>query len=81
MASTAAVPLSLLHAPQVGSQTPVYSITAEHAELKARNDSQRKRVEEIVTERLNTESRSKKVEHVDWGGGGGGLLELGWSQV
>jgi len=47
---------------KVGSQTPVYAITAEHAEIKSRNDQQRKRVDEVLTERLQLESKTKLSE-------------------
>lgn len=51
---------------QVGSQTPTYIISQEHATLKDRNDQQRKAVEDVVTERINLESKAKKVRLHAW---------------
>ncbi|KAG1670889.1 hypothetical protein FOA52_000391 [Chlamydomonas sp. UWO 241] len=47
---------------KVGSQTPVYSIKEEQAELKTRNEQQRKRVDEVLTERLQLEQKTKQSE-------------------
>ena len=51
----------MLPPPQVGSQTPTYTITSEHAELKERNDQQRKRVDDVLTNRLQMEQKTKQV--------------------
>lgn len=51
---------------QVGSQAPVYVIQQEMSSLRDRNDQQRKRVDEVLTERLNLEAKTKQV-----GGQGG----------
>nr|AAO92260.1 intraflagellar transport protein component IFT74/72 [Chlamydomonas reinhardtii] len=47
---------------KVGSQAPVYVIQQEFAALKDRNEQQRKRVDEVLTERLNLESKAKQAE-------------------
>lgn len=47
---------------KVGSQSPISSITSEHADLKKRNDNQRKRVDDILTERFSVEQKTKQVE-------------------
>eukprot|EP00798_Chlamydomonas_sp_ICE-L_P011195 gene11195-18812_t len=47
---------------KVGSQTPIYSINADQAALKERNDIQRKRVDEVLTERLQLESKAKGAD-------------------
>jgi intraflagellar transport protein 74 len=47
---------------KVGSQTPVYSIKEERDALKTRNEQQRKRVDEVLTERLGLESKTKQSE-------------------
>lgn len=53
--------MCIFNGPQVGSQTPVHLITAEHVGLKERNEQQRKRVEDIVSERLQLEQKVKQV--------------------
>ncbi|GAX82423.1 hypothetical protein CEUSTIGMA_g9851.t1 [Chlamydomonas eustigma] len=47
---------------KVGSQTPIYAINAEHNALKDRNEQQRRRVDEILTKRLQIEKRAKDAE-------------------
>ena len=47
---------------KVGSQTPVYAINSEHQQLKERNDQQRRRVDEVLTERLQMEQKAKQAE-------------------
>ena len=50
--------------PQVGSQTPVYAVNSEFAALKDRNEQQRRRVDDVLTKRLQLEKRAKEVsEH------------------
>jgi hypothetical protein len=46
---------------QVGSQAPVYVIQQEMTGLRDRNEQQRKRVDEVLTERLNLEAKTKQV--------------------
>jgi hypothetical protein len=52
---------ALAHLPQVSSQAPVHVIQGEVATLRERNEQQRKRVDEVLTERLNLEDKAKKV--------------------
>ncbi|GIL44084.1 hypothetical protein Vafri_1639 [Volvox africanus] len=47
---------------KVGSQTPIFMIQQEHTALRDRNEQQRKRVDEVLTERLNLESKAKQAE-------------------
>lgn len=47
---------------KVGSAAPIPSIQSEHNVLKERNDAQKKRVDEILTQRLTMEQKSKQVE-------------------
>ena len=49
---------------QVGSQTPVYAVNAEHGTLKERNELQRRRVDDVLTKRLQLEKRAKEVRNV-----------------
>lgn len=48
---------------KVGSQTPIYSITADQNALKERNDMQRRRVDDVLTERLQLEAKIKQAEN------------------
>lgn len=52
---------ALCHHSQVGSQTPIFLIQQEHTSLRDRNEQQRKRVDEVLTERLNLEAKAKQV--------------------
>lgn len=47
---------------KVGSSAPIPTIQAEHNQLKERNDAQKKRVDEILTQRLTLEQKSKQIE-------------------
>ncbi|MEW5313546.1 MAG: hypothetical protein WDW38_005106 [Sanguina aurantia] len=47
---------------KVGSQTPVHLITAEYVGLRERNEQSRKRVEDIVSERLQLEAKVKQTD-------------------
>lgn len=47
---------------RVGCQAPIHSITADYLELKDRNDGQQRRVDAILTERLNMEQKTKQIE-------------------
>ncbi|KAG2495583.1 hypothetical protein HYH03_006183 [Edaphochlamys debaryana] len=47
---------------KVGSQTPIHQIQQEHSALRERNEQQRKRVDEVLTERLNLEAKAKQAE-------------------
>ncbi len=46
---------------QVGSQTPVYAVNSEFGALKERNELQRRRVDDVLTKRLQLEKRAKQV--------------------
>jgi hypothetical protein len=46
---------------QVGSQTPIYAINSEHSSLRERNEQQRRRVDDVLTERLQLEQKTKQV--------------------
>jgi len=48
---------------KVGSQAPIYAINAEHAELKQRNEQQRRRVDDVLTERLQLEQKAKQADN------------------
>ena len=52
----------MLLLPQVGSQTPTYTIRQEQAALAERNESARRRVDEVLTARLALEDKSRKAE-------------------
>lgn len=67
--SLCAAPLPCAVALQVGSQTPIYMIQQEHSALRERNDQQRKRVDEVLTERLNLEAKAKHVSSTRRGRG------------
>jgi hypothetical protein len=45
----------------VGSQTPLQQIHGEYADIKARNDGQQGRVEDILSQRLAAEAHTKQV--------------------
>ncbi|KAJ9521037.1 hypothetical protein QJQ45_022755, partial [Haematococcus lacustris] len=47
---------------KVGSQTPTYTIQAQNAALRERNDAARKRVDEVLTERLQIEEKCRRAE-------------------
>lgn len=46
---------------QVGSQTPIYAIKQEQEVLRERNEQQRRRVDDVLTERLQLEQKAKGV--------------------
>lgn len=48
--------------PQVGSQTPTYAIQQEHAHLRESNEAKRKRVDEVLTQRLTLEQKGRQAE-------------------
>jgi intraflagellar transport protein 74 len=55
------------HSSQVGSQTPTYLIQQEHAALLQRNEAQKRRVDEVLTERLALEEKTRKAGGSDLG--------------
>jgi hypothetical protein len=46
---------------QAGSHTPLQHIHAEYAEIRGRNEMQQARVEDILSQRLAVEQRTKQV--------------------
>lgn len=48
---------------QAGSHTPLQHIHAEYAEIRGRNEAQQARVEDILSQRLALEQRTKQVGH------------------
>ncbi len=48
--------------PQVGSQTPTYAVSQEQAALRDRNETALKRVNDVLTQRLALEDKTRKAE-------------------
>jgi hypothetical protein len=46
---------------QAGSHTPLQHIHGEYAEIRGRNEMQQARVEDILSQRLAVEQRTKQV--------------------
>lgn len=46
---------------QAGSHSALHLINAEYAAVKQRNDMQRQRVDEMLTQRLAIEQKTKQV--------------------
>jgi hypothetical protein len=47
---------------QVGSQTPTYAIAREVAALRERNEAASRRVNDVLTQRLTLEDKTRKAE-------------------
>eukprot|EP00200_Dunaliella_tertiolecta_P010673 CAMPEP_0202381376 /NCGR_PEP_ID=MMETSP1127-20130417/35240_1 /ASSEMBLY_ACC=CAM_ASM_000462 /TAXON_ID=3047 /ORGANISM="Dunaliella tertiolecta, Strain CCMP1320" /LENGTH=623 /DNA_ID=CAMNT_0048980319 /DNA_START=178 /DNA_END=2049 /DNA_ORIENTATION=+ len=48
---------------KVGSQTPTYDISREHAAIRERNDALRRRVDGVLTDRLSVEQKARAAEN------------------